>query len=99
MWSARSFPGRIRGFAITCRFNVSDRGLFQFRYAPKYHADPQYRESEVVFVPEHLSRDCIKLNWVMDGGGILVDDRVVVEFQIPPARSVYVGCVSRETCS
>ena len=35
--------------------DIPDLGLFQFRYAPKYHADPQYRESEVVFVPEHLS--------------------------------------------
>ena len=65
--------------------DVPDRGLFQFRYAPKYHADPQYRESEVVFVPEHLSRDCIKLNWVMDGGGLLVDDRVVLlSSKFPP---------------
>ena len=65
--------------------DIPDFGLFQFRYAPKYHADPQYRESEVVFVPEHLSRDCIKLNWVMDGGGLLVDDRVVLlSSKFPP---------------
>ena len=65
--------------------DIPDLGLFQFRYAPKYHADLQYRESEVVFVPEHLSRDCIKLNWVMDGGGLLVDDRVVLlSSKFPP---------------
>ena len=64
--------------------HVSDRGLFQFRYAPKYHTDPQYRESRwCLFL--NISVEIVSNELVMDGGGILVDDRVVLlSSKFPP---------------
>ena len=60
-------------------------GLVQFRYAPKYHQKARYRESEVVHVPKPLSQECFKLDWVMDGGGVLADDSVVLlSAKFPP---------------
>lgn len=60
-------------------------GLFQFSYAPQYHQKARYRESEVVHVPKHLSKECFKLDWVMDGGGVLADDSVVLlSAKFPP---------------
>ena len=60
-------------------------GSFQFRYAPQYHQKARYRESEVVHVPKHLSRECLELDWVMDGGGVLADDSVVLlSAKFPP---------------
>jgi len=64
---------------------IPDLGLFQFRYAPEYHRKSRYRESEVVHVPKRLSKKCFKLDWVMDGGGVLADDSVVLlSAKFPP---------------
>lgn len=64
---------------------IPDVGLFQFHYAPKYHRKTRYRESEVVHVPKHLSKESFNLNWVMDGGGVLSDDSVVLlSSEFPP---------------
>lgn len=60
-------------------------GLFQFRYAPKYHQKARYRESEVVHVPKHIRLGSFKLDWVMDGGGVLADDNLVLlSSEFPP---------------
>ena len=73
-------------------------GLFQFRYAPQYHQKARYRESEVVHVPKYLSKECFKLDWVMDGGGVLADDSVVLlSAKFPPPSPTMLNSFEEKT--
>lgn len=78
--------------------SIPDLGLFQFRYAPSYHKDSRYCETEEVFVPEHLSRESTKMDWVMDGGGVLADDKVVLlSAAFPPPEASMLDCFPGKT--
>ena len=78
--------------------SIPDLGLFQFRYAPSYHKDSRYCETEEVFVPEHLSRESTKMDWVMDGGGVLADDQVVLlSAAFPPPEASMLDCFLGKT--
>ena len=77
---------------------IPDLGLFQFLYAPLYHKDSRYCETEEVFVPEHLSRQSTKMDWVMDGGGVLADDQVVIlSAAFPPPEASMLDCFPGKT--